>query len=227
MRWLSIFILAALGGCARLPPEPLLNNPLSAEACYTTYILTDPGFEGSNHSGWAIPMEVVAQYSAQLPPAIARLLEQNAEADYLSVEWGEQQWWLENNHNRARALLLPTASVIGVGVVRTEERRFHFSETQYLVQLNGHEMHNLVEYINQSFARDEHKDLISLEAPEGDHRMAFAGARPYSLMNICHAWTVNALNYKDGPLEDIKPVWSRTELLAEMRRLHGPQRNCP
>lgn len=62
---------------------------------------------------------------------------------------------------------------------------------------------------------------------EGDSRLIFSGARPYSLRNICHSWTVDGLRYEGGPTEHIPTAWKTSDLRFMLPYQLGPMRQCP
>lgn len=141
-----------LSACASQPPTPNFANPLANDQCYTGYILYDPRYEGENHSAWAIPVEVIKQYDAQLPLSSVMDLSQS---DYILLEWGERKWWLENDENAFRTLFVPSEGILGISGFSATERELSSVETSYEMQLTAEEMHRLMAYFIDYFARDK------------------------------------------------------------------------
>ena len=141
------------------------------------------------HTGFVIP---AGSIEARLPELKRRF----ANAPYIELGWGDAGFYRANEITTGltlRAIFWPTETVVhAVSVPRRPDAYFSGSEVSSIcIDDNGYAA--LLEYIENSFARDEHGRIVPTgHGLYGDSEF-YRGVGDYYLMNTCNKWTAKGL----------------------------------
>lgn len=196
-------IATILGGGYWLPRWGWRPSP---ETCAVTIYVSGDGF----HTNLTIPVQTEAfQWGAQLP--LSQLgQEQREDYQYLSLGWGDRQFYLNEPHRQAldldialRALLIPTDTVVHVqghtalpqakGSYRIEA--VQLSEAGYL---------RLVDYLVATFATNRQGQPILIRQSHRRASSFYAAMEHYGFWRTCNDWLAEALRQAGART----PLWS-------------------
>lgn len=140
------------------------------------------------HTFLILPANRLIEKLPQLEPYISN-------DGFAKVAWGDfqyygaetQPWWLA-----AKALLIPTASVISVQSLATVEKGINSDETTYPINVNSSLLGAVAQFICNSFAVTAN-DQLNLVRHKPCGTLFFKSQGTYLLCNTCNHWTSFAL----------------------------------
>jgi hypothetical protein len=115
---------------------------------------------------------------------------------YIDIGWGDQEFYQGESslYNAARAILVPTPSVVRIEGYNTSIRSMA-PWCNYIVQLeiNDKGFKELCNFIDDSFSLDK-MDSVIIASVEREGRVIFFKSRlAYDLNNTCNTWVARAL----------------------------------
>lgn len=174
-------------------PEPGLYPPPAGGGI--TIQLVDHGW----HAGLVLPVEALR---SRLPPLPADLLS----GPYLEIGWGDEGFYQAGSFEAidaglaARALLLPTPSVLHLVVVPRPPRDYFPASGVIELQLSEAGLTRLLDAIAQTFSTDTRGLPLDAGAGLYGHSRFFAARPSYHLLRTCNQWTAEALLQAGLPL---------------------------
>jgi uncharacterized protein (TIGR02117 family) len=182
-RILGAFLIF-ISGCSFQPDTVDYNRHFEGTGGQSIYVVSH-GW----HTGFVIPAHAIY---AQLPSLQQRF---NG-APYIEFGWGDKSFYQSKEVSLATslsAILWPTDAVMHVaGVPASVSEYFKNSRTEILC-LNDEELHNLVVFITNSFARTTDRGLIMLNGGLYGDSQFYEGTGDYFLFNTCNKWTAKGL----------------------------------
>ena len=187
-----------IGACSTLPhvvaPVPE-TQPERAKQIF----ITSHGW----HTGFVLPASEVI---TELPFLAQRF----SPVPYFEFGWGDKGFYQAEEITSGltmRAILWPTETVMHVVAV-TENPYRYFPESEVIeLRLSSNELHSLQAFIQQSFFRDEHGQVVMLRNGIYGDSQFYEGQGEYYLMNTCNKWTAKGL--KSAGM-DIDPTFKLT-----------------
>ncbi len=123
--------------------------------------------------------------------------------------WGEQDYYMKKNPDSwdaLKAALWPTNGVLHIRMIYEKEdsalRHLHHYRI-FRIRMNGKEIQNLVNFIEESFYLDESGKPLYLAPGWWPGSSFYMSSKDYFLPRTCNTWTASALQ-KGGV--DIRPL---------------------
>ena len=115
---------------------------------------------------------------------------------YIDIGWGDEDFYQNPDPDYllgAKAILVPTNSVIRIeGSDLTINKIVEWGDFSIRFDLTGEQFKNLCEFINDSFSKDNDKNLI-ISSQKNNNRIIFYKSRlKYHLFNTCNTWIAEA-----------------------------------
>ena len=117
-------------------------------------------------------------------------------ADYLEVGWGDRDYYQARDPHFGlllKAALLPSASVLHVVGFNTKPVEFFPVSEIVRIDLTGSGMEKLVQYIGNSFARNDEGFAKVLGTGLYGHSYFYLSRENYHLFKTCNVWIAKAL----------------------------------
>ncbi len=211
-----VILLALFSGCSSKPYIEKHSEAFAGAGKNEVHIVSH-GW----HTGFVVPASAIQK---RLP----QLKERFGDAPYIEFGWGDRGFYQANEITSGltlKAIFWPTESVIhSVAVPQKPDEYFAGSEVEKLC-LNDSEFSSLLDFIGNSFYRDNHgKVLAQKNGIYGDSQF-YKGVGDYYLMNTCNKWTAKGL--KSAGM-DISPTFKLTagSIMSYLRRYNQAQTNA-
>ncbi len=203
-KWLlSLFVLTSLVGCITSP------NPKKIPLAHTDHTIHFIYREW--HTSILLDVEAYARHSKLLPRS-ALLQAQLQQKKYMRIGWGDGNYFTGKNKTfgaATKALIASDYSAIQVlGYVQDPFASIP-AETRVPLKITDKSMRRLVRYLDQSFLRNQQKELIELPAYAENTGAFFQAKGHYSLLSNCNTWSSRALQFAGLPIR------SRLHLTAQ------------
>lgn len=182
-------------------------RPLQAEST-TIWVERD-----QHHTAVLIP----TADARQLPGVVVILKNSNSnqEQGYIRFGWGDRDYYGARRQSpamAARALLMPTRSVVEVSVHSGDTA----PDNAIAFQLTAPEMERLKKYIHHSF-RTDHNGQPRLIRNNGIERYYYAAQESYHLFRNCNHWTAEAMRQTGIKIRQ-RPLMLAKPLMHQLRR---------
>ena len=172
-------------------------EPISGEE--TKIYLLNHGW----HSGIVIPADDIQQ---KLP----ELKDRYGTAAYIEFGWGDEEYYQAKEITSGltlKALFWPTNAVVHTAA-KNDSFYTYFPDSNILaIDLNSNSYASILQYIANSFYKDEQDKIIELNPGIYGNSQFYKGVGVYYLINTCNRWTAKAL--KSGGM-DLKPIFNLT-----------------
>ncbi len=183
MAFLLVF-LAFLFSCSTKPNIIHPHSPYTLEGDHTVYVVSH-GW----HTGFVIPAKKI---KTQIPALAKRF----PDTEYIEFGWGDKGFYQAKEITSGltlRAIFWPTESVIhAVATPEDVASFFKDSEIKKLC-LNDAELSSLIQFISESFAKNQQGEVIPLKQGIYGDSQFYQGSGDYYLMNTCNKWTAKGL----------------------------------
>jgi uncharacterized protein (TIGR02117 family) len=194
----------------------LIISGLIISACSSKPYVVNPPMEQTigdeteifilNH-GWHTGVVVPA---ADMHQKIPELKDRYHSAAYLEFGWGDEDFYQAKEVTTSltlKALFWPTSSVIHTAA-KNDSFYMYFPTNKILtIKLDGNRYSSLLQFISESFYKDENDDIIELKSGIYGDSQFYKGVGTYYLFNTCNKWTAKAL--KSAGL-DLIPIFYLT-----------------
>lgn len=163
------------------------NDNFSPAAGHTVYIVNS-----NLHTGIIIPVDQEAEKTINAVKFFRSY-------KFIDIGWGEEKYYQEPVDSLlmgARAILLPNTSVIRVeGYSGTLEDFIMWSDYAVELTLTGEQYNSLLEFIAESFMKDNGGEDIMTSAKRSGRVIFFRSVYRYHLFHTCNTWVAEALEY--------------------------------
>ena len=141
------------------------------------------------HTGFVIP-------ASEIQEEIPELIERFGNVPYIEFGWGDNEFYPAEEITTGitlKAILLPTDSVVhAVAVTRKTDKYFKHSEVEKFC-LEDFELKSLVDFISNSFYRDESGNLLKLSHGIYGDSQFYKAKGDFHIFNTCNKWTAKGL----------------------------------
>ncbi len=137
------------------------------------------------HTGILLP-------SRDLISILPDLHEQLKDTEFVEIGWGDKQVYQAKSVTfsmTAKALLLPTTSTMYISGIDS----FNSGHTLTHLGLTNAQYQKLLEFIANSFARDEHGHIIVDKKTQSSQSAFYKAKGKYYAFKTCNSWTAEAL----------------------------------
>ena len=137
------------------------------------------------HTGFVVPASGIHQ-------AMPELKKRFENAPYIEFGWGDNEFYQAKEITSGvtlKAIFLPTDSVVhAVAVTRKADKYFKNSELEKFC-LKDSELKSLVEFISNSFYRDESGNILKLNHGIYGDSQFYKAKGDFHIFNTCNKWT--------------------------------------
>lgn len=124
-------------------------------------------------------------------------------ARYLEIGWGDETYYQTEEETLCmgiRALFWPTDSVLHVAALQTDPVAYFSNSEVVQLKLSKTDFIRLVEFINNSFALDEKKQIITLGSGLYGTSRFYRAEGTFHLFNNCNTWSASAIRSSGFPI---------------------------
>lgn len=129
--------------------------------------------------------------------------------EYIEIGWGDEEFYKSKDPSiwmTLKAAIIPTSSVMHVRAYNSYMLNYFSEEHIVQIRLSHKAFEKLLNFIVNSFAREEAKVII-LSKGLYENSLFYLSSKNYHLFNTCNVWTANALRSADV---DVSPYSSIT-----------------
>ncbi len=193
-----IIVLSTLPACSSGPYSVNYSQENADTGKHNIYVVRHDW-----HTGLVIPaMEIQSRFPM--------LKKRFGSVPFLEIGWGDNSFYQANEITLGlalRALFWPTEAVIhAVAVPEKIENYFPNSNIEKLC-LNDGEMSALIDFITNSFYKNQNGEIIELNKGIYGNSQFYRGMGNFHLLNTCNKWTAKGL--KSAGM-DISPTFKLT-----------------
>ena len=202
--------LAAISGCSARPQVVDAAEIIAPEA--TRIYVVRRGW----HTGFIIPSQII---QSRLP----ELAERFGETAHMEFGWGDRAYYQARDKSLGmtlRAVLWPSDTIVYTRAVPEQPDQLYPDAKIETLCLDSGQFALLVNFIENSFYRDEHGGIVFSQDGLEENSLFFKGTGEYYLFNTCNTWTARGL--KSARL-DVSPAF-KVQAGSVMRSL---ARNMP
>jgi uncharacterized protein (TIGR02117 family) len=155
------------------------------------------------HTGFVIP-------AVDIQNRVPELKQRFAHARNIEIGWGDKGFYQATEITTGlafQAIFWPTESIIHAVAVPNEIQSYFSTSDIEILCLSNSEYFSLLDFIAQSFARNEAGDVLSQKQGIYGNSQFYTGVGDYYLMNTCNKWTAKGL--RSAGL-DISPMFKLT-----------------
>ena len=189
LRSLIIFSIALLAGCAKpisafYPPDPDRTDNK------TVYIINH-----GLHTGIVLPKKDADPYMHSF--------DDFKSARYLEIGWGDETYYQTGEETLwmgIRALFWPTDSVLHVAALQTDPVAYFSNSEVVQLKLSKTGFIRLVEFIDNSFALNEERQIIKLGSGLYGTSKFYRAEGTFHLFNNCNTWSAGAIRSSGFPI---------------------------
>ena len=141
------------------------------------------------HTGFVIPSEVI---QSRLPALADRF----GETPYMEFGWGDRASYQSADKSLGmtlRAVLWPSDTIVYTRAIPDQPGLFYPDATVEILCLESRQYALLVNFIENSFYRDERGDIVFSQEGLLENSLFFKGTGEYYLFNTCNTWTARGL----------------------------------
>jgi len=141
------------------------------------------------HTGFVVPRSGIQQ-------AIPELKQRFGNAPYIEFGWGDDEFYQAEEITSGvtlKAIFLPSDAVVhAVAVTRKADKYFKHSEVEKFC-LEDYEFNSLIEFISNSFYRDESGNILKLNHGIYGDSQFYKAKGDFHIFNTCNKWTAKGL----------------------------------
>ena len=186
---LIIFSIALLSGCTEpvstfYPPDPDRTDNK------TVYIVNH-----GLHTGIVLPKKDADPYMHSF--------DDFKSARYLEIGWGDEAYYQAEKETLwmgIRALFWPTDSVLHVAALQTDPVAYFSNSEVVQLKLSKTGFIRLVEFIDNSFALNEKRQIIKLGSGNYGTSRFYRAEGTFHLFSNCNTWSARAIRSSGFPI---------------------------
>jgi uncharacterized protein (TIGR02117 family) len=186
---LIIFSIALLSGCTE--PVSAFYPPDPNETDNKTVYIVNHGL----HTGIVLPKKDAAPYMHSF--------DDFKSARYLEIGWGDETYYQAEKETLwmgIRALFWPTDSVLHVAALQTDPVAYFPNNEVVQLKLSKTGFIRLVEFIDNSFALNEKRQIIKLGSGNYGTSRFYRAKGTFHLFNNCNTWSARAIRSSGFPI---------------------------
>ncbi len=145
-----------------------------------------------NH-GWHTGFVVLA---SEIQKEIPELKQRFGNAPYIEFGWGDKEFYQANEMTpdiTLKAIFLPTESVLHAVAVSSEADKYFKHSEVHKFCLEDLELKSLVDFISNSFYRDESGSILKLNHGIYGDSQFYKAKGNFHIFNTCNKWTAKGL----------------------------------
>ena len=145
-----------------------------------------------NH-GWHTGFVVLA---SEIQKKIPELKQRFGNAPYIEFGWGDKEFYQANEITpdiTLKAIFLPTESVLHAVAVSSEADKYFKHSEVHKFCLEDLELKSLVDFISNSFYRDESGSILKLNHGIYGDSQFYKAKGNFHIFNTCNKWTAKGL----------------------------------
>jgi len=203
---LITFSLALFTGCSKsvssfYPPDPDRTDNK------TVYIINH-----GLHSGIVLPKKDAAPYMYSFNDFKT--------ARYLEIGWGDETYYQAETNTLwmgIRALFWPTDSVLHLAALQTDPVSYFSKKEVIQLKLSNEGFIELVNFIHNSFALNEKKQIIRLGSGLYGTSRFYRAKGKFHLFNNCNTWSAKAIGSSGFPINPYF-IFTAGDLIYQLKR---------
>jgi uncharacterized protein (TIGR02117 family) len=167
------------------------------------------------HTGFVVPAQVI---QSRLPELVSRY----GDTRYIEFGWGDRAYYQSAGKSLGltlRAVLWPTDTIVYTRSVPLEPGVYFEDAVVESLCLDSTQYARLVQFIENSFYRDESGSLVFSQDGPVENSFFYKGTGDYYLFNTCNTWTARGLKSAGF---DISPAF-KIQAGSVMRSLSSNQ----
>ena len=145
-----------------------------------------------NH-GWHTGFVV---HASEIQKEIPELKQRFGNAPYIEFGWGDKEFYQANEITpdiTLKAIFLPTESVLHAVAVSSEADKYFKHSEVHKFCLEDLELKSLVDFISNSFYRDESGSILKLNHGIYGDSQFYKAKGDFHIFNTCNKWTAKGL----------------------------------
>ena len=145
-----------------------------------------------NH-GWHTGFVV---HASEIQKEIPELKQRFGNASYIEFGWGDKEFYQANEITpdiTLKAIFLPTESVLHAVAVSSEADKYFKHSEVHKFCLEDLELKSLVDFISNSFYRDESGSILKLNHGIYGDSQFYKAKGNFHIFNTCNKWTAKGL----------------------------------
>ena len=145
-----------------------------------------------NH-GWHTGFVV---HASEIQKEIPELKQRFGNAPYIEFGWGDKEFYQANEITpdiTLKAIFLPTESVLHAVAVSSEADKYFKHSEVHKFCLEDLELKSLVDFISNSFYRDESGSILKLNHGIYGDSQFYKAKGNFNIFNTCNKWTAKGL----------------------------------
>ena len=145
-----------------------------------------------NH-GWHTGFVV---HASEIQEEIPELKQRFGNAPYIEFGWGDKEFYQANEITpdiTLKAIFLPTESVLHAVAVSSEADKYFKHSEVHKFCLEDLELKSLVDFISNSFYRDESGSILKLNHGIYGDSQFYKAKGNFHIFNTCNKWTAKGL----------------------------------
>ena len=145
-----------------------------------------------NH-GWHTGFVV---HASEIQKEIPELTQRFGNAPYIEFGWGDKEFYQANEITpdiTLKAIFLPTESVLHAVAVSSEADKYFKHSEVHKFCLEDLELKSLVDFISNSFYRDESGSILKLNHGIYGDSQFYKAKGNFHIFNTCNKWTAKGL----------------------------------
>lgn len=197
LRMIGCVLLVALTGCSSLPDTAKIPAANASQKIYFIY--------REWHTSILLPAAAVREHSSLMNS-------EAADQQYIRVGWGDGDYFTGKSKtfgSATKALFISRYSALQVLAYAQSPFTEIPAETRVPLAITERGLRQLIHYIDHSFALDEQKQLVPLQAYGEGVGHFYQAQGQYGLFSNCNTWSGRALQAAG------LPVRSRLQLTAQ------------
>ena len=185
MKYISYLILLSfISACSQRPD---VVNSISDDMAdvYDEIYIVNHGW----HTGLIIPAKLI---HSQIPELKKRF----KSARFIEFGWGDKGFYQSKEITTGlvvKALFWPSRSVIHAVAIPVKAVKYFSNSHVEKICLNGNEYSKIIQFIKNSFYKNNNGQIIKLEKGIYGDSQFYKGIGDYYLMNTCNKWTAKGL----------------------------------
>ena len=145
-----------------------------------------------NH-GWHTGFVV---HASEIQKEIPELKQRFGNAPYIEFGWGDKEFYQANEITpdiTLKAIFLPTESVLHAVAISSEADKYFKHSEVHKFCLEDLELKSLVDFISNSFSRDESGSILKLNHGIYGDSQFYKAKEDFHIFNTCNKWTAKGL----------------------------------
>ena len=141
------------------------------------------------HTGFVV-------HASEIQKEIPELKQRFGNAPYIEFGWGDKEFYQANEITpdiTLKAIFLPTESVLHAVAVSSEADKYFKHSEVHKFCLEDLELKSLVDFISNSFSRDESGSILKLNHGIYGDSQFYKAKGNFHIFNTCNKWTAKGL----------------------------------